>query len=109
METITKKRLTIAMVILGLVVSVAAAAGVPSAQAAPKSEISVIADAPAPIDLNEASVEELVRVKGIGPALAERIVDHRTNDGPFESLDDLSQIRGIGKSRLNQIKTQVTL
>ena len=73
--------------------------------AAPKAQIQLRA----PIDINKAGAEELQAVRGIGPALAERIVLHRRETGRFDSLDDLMQVRGIGQAKFSKIKTQITL
>jgi len=48
------------------------------------------------IDPNTASAEDLNRLPGIGPALADRIVEERETNGPFESAADLERVRGIG-------------
>jgi len=60
--------------------------------------------APVKVKLNTASVEELCKLKGIGPALAERIVAYRIEHGPFSSADELTKVRGIGVKKLRQIK-----
>ena len=57
-----------------------------------------------PIDLNQATLDELQEVPGIGPALAQRIVDFREEHGPFERLDDLLNVRGIGVRTLEKLK-----
>jgi len=62
-----------------------------------------------PIAMNEASREELVAVPGIGPALAGRIIDHRSRYGPFTTLDELTNITGIGKVRLSKIRPFVKI
>jgi competence protein ComEA len=49
-----------------------------------------------PLDLNTAGVAELDALPGIGPVLAQRIVDHRTREGPFTSVDQLDDVPGIG-------------
>jgi len=59
------------------------------------------------VDLNKADADSLQAVKGIGPALAERIVAYREANGPFETVDDLAEVRGIGQVKLNKIKNQV--
>jgi competence protein ComEA len=56
------------------------------------------------LDLNSASREELQKIPGIGPVLAERLVRYREEHGPFGSPDDLLQVPGIGPSKLREIK-----
>ena len=56
------------------------------------------------IDINTASVEQLTSLPGIGPGLAERIVQYRTENGYFIRLEDLLNIDGIGKTKLENIK-----
>jgi competence protein ComEA len=48
------------------------------------------------VDLNAATAAELDALPGIGPVLAQRIVDHRTRNGPFRSVDQLDDVPGIG-------------
>jgi competence ComEA-like helix-hairpin-helix protein len=54
------------------------------------------------VDLNTASLEELDRIEGVGPATAEKIINAR----PFSSVDDLLKVKGIGEKTLQNIKTQ---
>jgi len=61
------------------------------------------------VDLNHASPEELQRLPGIGPALAERIVASRSEDGPFRVPEDLLRVRGIGPATLDRLRTLVHL
>lgn len=51
---------------------------------------------PEPIDINSANVDELITLPGIGPALAQRIIDYRTEYGLFGSVEDLERVSGIG-------------
>ena len=57
----------------------------------------------APIDINTASLGELERLDGVGPALAEAIVDHREEHGPFSRVEDLLAVTGIGPAKLDAI------
>lgn len=77
------------------------------AYGAPKAESQV--NAPVMININKAGVEDLDKIRGIGPAMAQRIVDFRTQNGAFKSVDDLVQVRGIGGAKLQQIKAQITV
>lgn len=56
-----------------------------------------------PLDLNSANEEELELLPGIGPALAERIVEFRHKNGGFSSPKDLLQVKGIGEKKLNAV------
>jgi comEA protein len=49
-----------------------------------------------PLDLNAAAEAELVRLPGIGPVMAKRIVEYRQKHGPFKRLEDLRKVKGIG-------------
>ena len=62
-----------------------------------------------PINVNTATASELEALPGIGPALAERIVSHREANGPFKSLDDLTDVPGIGKAKLEALRTEATV
>jgi competence protein ComEA len=59
------------------------------------------------MDLNRASSEELQALPGIGPALAERILESRAREGYFRSLEDLLRVRGIGPATLARIRDLV--
>ena len=56
------------------------------------------------VDLNTADETALETLPGVGPATAKAIVDYRTQHGKFRSVDDLLNVRGIGPSKLSQIK-----
>lgn len=62
---------------------------------------------PEPVDLNQAGVEALDALPGIGPALAGRIVESRARDGPFRRADDLLRVRGIGPALLERLRPRV--
>ncbi len=62
-----------------------------------------------PMDLNSASVEDLVLLPGIGPKKAQAIVDWRSRNGRFMSVDDLLKVKGIGPKTLESIRPFVTV
>lgn len=62
-----------------------------------------------PVHLNTATVEELEQLPGVGPALAQRILDWRTAHGRFSSPDQLQQVKGLGAGRLAALQGLVTL
>ena len=62
-----------------------------------------------PVDINTASVQELVEINGIGNAKAQAIVSYRDKNGPFASVDELRQVSGIGEKILERIRPQVTV
>ena len=55
------------------------------------------------VHVNTATVEELATMPGIGPSLAQRIIDYREANGPFTSLADLDAVSGIGESTLENL------
>ena len=71
-----------------------------------------VANVPAhsqPVSINKSNVDELQAVRGIGPALAGRIVEYREANGGFKSLDQLKEVRGIGDAKFEKMKDQITL
>jgi len=62
----------------------------------------------AKISLGTATLEQLDTLPGIGPVTAQAILDHRTEHGPFTSVDDLLDVRGIGEATLADFRDQVT-
>ena len=56
------------------------------------------------VNINTAGVSELDSLPGIGPVLAQRIVDWRTENGPFRSAEDLLKVEGIGRSTLENLQ-----
>jgi competence protein ComEA len=65
-------------------------------------------DDPRPLDLNEASAEQLARLPGVGPGLARRIVEERQRRGRFEGPEGLRSVLGLGPRKLAALRDLVT-
>ena len=76
-----------------------------SAVSIPQRTASVVSSK---INLNTATAEELRTLNGIGEVLAQRIIEER-NFMPFESVDDLQRVKGIGEKTLNKFRENVTV
>ncbi len=61
------------------------------------------------ISLNSASAAKLEELPGIGPSIANRIVEYRTKIGSFSSVEQITEVAGIGSKLLEQIRDQLTL
>lgn len=61
------------------------------------------------ININTASAAELDTLDGIGPALAQRIIDYRTANGPFASAEDINNVSGIGDKKYEAIKNSISV
>jgi len=61
------------------------------------------------ININTASQAELETLSGIGPALAQRIIQYREKNGNFLTTEDIKNVSGIGGKRFEQIKDQITV
>lgn len=64
---------------------------------------------PHSININTATKEQLVLLPGIGEAYADRIILHREDFGPFRTVDDLVNVKGIGKKTLERLRPYITV
>ena len=64
---------------------------------------------PRPLDLNRATAAELSRLPGVGPGLAQRIVEERERRGRFDSPEALRQVMGVGPKKLAALRDLVTV
>ena len=99
MNGVRRNRIWNAVLCLALLVALGTATGTQAAAAAEKQ-----GDGAQQIDLNSASREQLMQVKGIGPALADRIVEFRKEHGPFRRVEDILKVRGVGEKSLAKLK-----
>lgn len=61
------------------------------------------------VNINTGSVEELDTLPGIGPAIAARIIEFRTRNGPFRRAEDLLNVRGIGEKKFLKLKGRILI
>lgn len=61
------------------------------------------------VNINQATAEELQQLPQIGETIAQRIVDYRTQNGPFSGISELMNVEGIGETRFEAIKDYVTV
>jgi competence ComEA-like helix-hairpin-helix protein len=61
------------------------------------------------VNINTATVDELVTLPGIGKAYAQRIVEYRDKNGPFKKVEDLLNVRGIGEKTFERIRDRITV
>jgi competence protein ComEA len=61
------------------------------------------------ININVATLEQLDTLPGIGPAIAQRIIDYRESSGGFKAVEDITEVSGIGEATLAKIKDLITV
>ena len=61
------------------------------------------------INLNTATLEELTTLERIGPKYAQRIIDYRETHGPFEKIEDIMKVKGIGQKTFDANKDVITV
>ena len=64
---------------------------------------------PTLVDINTATLDELQTLTGIGPVIAQRIIDYRTENGAFTSIEELLNVKGIGEATLGKFRDRVTV
>ncbi len=61
------------------------------------------------VNINEAGVDNLMKLKGLGKVLAERIIDYRSSKGNFVSIDEIKNVKGIGRALFEKIKDDISI
>lgn len=62
-----------------------------------------------PLDLNSATAAELAQLPGIGEELARRIVEYRAENGPFEAVEEIMEVSGIGEGKFAALEDRITV
>ena len=91
-----------------LVFVLACASAVPAA-AAPSATPKAAASEARPIDINTADGATLESVPGIGKSLSQRILSFREKNGPFQSVDDLLKVQGVGEKSIQKLRPYLTV
>ena len=85
----------------------------PAAQEAPQQQTQVVTEEPAAvrekININTADAVMLESLPGIGPVLAERIVEYRQTYGPFRTIDQIKDVSGIGDATFAELEPWITV
>jgi comEA protein len=74
-----------------------------------KSYVILVEEEAIQISINEADVDELTELPGIGPVLASRIIEYRNQNGLLEKLEDLKQVKGVGDKVFQKILPYIKL
>ena len=82
---------------------------IPASNAIKSSTSPSVSRAGKKININTADKNELDQLPGIGPAIAEKLIEHRTSKGPFRDLGELQDVSGIGEAKYRQLAPHITL
>lgn len=82
---------------------------VPAPSRGPTASSQGGVDASGKVNVNSADATQLESLSGIGEVLAQAIIDHREDNGPFKSVDELMDVSGIGEATLEEIRDRVTV
>ena len=63
----------------------------------------------AAVNLNTATASDLDGIKGIGPSKAKAIIDYRSKNGPFKSVEDLKNVKGFGEKSITKLKSELSV
>ena len=61
------------------------------------------------MNINTATAEKLQSLPGVGTSIAQKIIDYRTQNGRFKSIEDLKNVSGIGDAKFNNLKNYITV
>lgn len=95
-------------IMMAVIAAVALSATGLSAQSkapAPKPTATAVA----PVNLNTATAEQLAAIPGVGPKMAERIIDYRQKNGGFKKIEDLMNVSGVGEKSFLKMKPLITI
>lgn len=73
------------------------------------SRAANVAQGNLPININTADEKELQQIRGVGPVIAGRIVEYRTQNGMFQSIEEIKKVRGIGEKTFEKMRDSITV
>lgn len=94
------------VVLLALAVVVAGGTAGPVQAASPQGEKAA---ADGKVNINAASKTDLMKLQGVGPALAEKILEYRQANGPFKKPEEIRRVRGFGKGLWKKNREVITI
>jgi comEA protein len=94
---------------LALCSAILITAPIVSAQSAPAAPAASAAPAKPALNLNTATQDQLEALPGIGPKVAERILEYRTKSGGFKRIEELMNVKGIGEKSFLKIKPLIAV
>jgi competence protein ComEA len=100
-------RRTAMITIAVMLIAPAAGAAEKSAKTSGQTSASATVGSDAKVNINTASAKELTTLGGVGPKLAERIVEYRDTHGPFKKPEDLKKVDGVGKALFDRNRERV--
>lgn len=109
LETAETLSINLAMVIQDEMVLYVPEIGEEAAVPAIQAQQPTAAEAGSLVNLNTATAEELMTLTGIGPSKAEAILSYRTENGNFQSIEDLTKVTGIGDKTFEKLKEAITV
>jgi competence protein ComEA len=95
-------------ILMAALVAIALGTTAVSAQTKPPAPPPT-ATASAPVNLNTATAEQLATIPGVGPKMAERIIDYRQKNGGFKKVEDLMNVSGVGEKSFLKMKPLITV
>ena len=98
--------LTLAALFIQAPVSVISPSGIVCAQ---EPEAELAGEAATEVNINTASAEELAALEGIGDKIAQNIVEYRDANGPFATIEDLKNVKGVGDKKFEKIKGRIVV
>lgn len=104
-----KKRIVAILTAVGFVISGCWYMSNSDRLLAKPEEKTIQNDKPLIININTASCEDLKQLSGVGDSLAQAIIEYRNSNGPFEDINEIKRVKGIGVKKFNKISKYIKI